>query len=87
MTPPTTTDARVVEGSDGMLLEIDGRIVPHYDATSVAFEEGHVVTGAAVRIDKYDVLLDICYKSQGVTPTTELSIRKSVAPSDEVERG
>ena len=50
MTPPTTTDAHVVEGSDGMLLEIDGRIVPNYDATMVLFEEGDVVTGAVVRI-------------------------------------
>src|ERR687890_279785 len=49
MTPPTTTsDARVVEGSDGMLLEIDGRIVPNYDATIVPFEEGDVVTGEEV---------------------------------------
>src|ERR671913_462437 len=59
MTPPTTTDAHVVEGSDGMLLEIDGRIVPNYDATMVLFEEGDVVTGAVVRIDKDEVLVDI----------------------------
>src|SRR5215216_4564945 len=58
MTPPTTTsDARVVEGSDGMLLEIDGRIIPNYDATIVPFEEGDVVTGAVVRIDKDEVLV------------------------------
>src|ERR1700754_2482721 len=88
MTPPTTTsDARVVEGSDGMLLEIDGRIVPNYDATIVPFEEGDVVTGAVVRIDKDEVLVDIGYKSEGVIPSNELSIRKTVKPSDEVELG
>src|SRR3712207_4388177 len=87
MTPPTTTDARVVEGSDGMLLEIDGRIVPNYDATIVPFEEGDVVTGAVVRIDKDEVLVDIGYKSEGVIPSNELSIRKSVNPSEEVELG
>src|ERR687895_215189 len=88
MTPPTTTsDARVVEGSDGMLLEIDGRIVPNYDATIVPFEEGDVVTGAVVRIDKDEVLVDIGYKSEGVIPSNELSIRKSVDPSEEVEIG
>jgi len=88
MTPPTTTaDARVVEGSDGMLLEIDGRIVPNYDATIVPFEEGDVVTGAVVRIDKDEVLVDIGYKSEGVIPSNELSIRKSVNPSEEVEIG
>jgi small subunit ribosomal protein S1 len=88
MTPPTTTsDARVVEGSDGMLLEIDGQIVPNYDATIVPFEEGDVVTGAVVRIDKDEVLVDIGYKSEGVIPSNELSIRKSVNPNEEVEIG
>src|SRR6201991_4610942 len=88
MTPPTTTsDARVVEGSDGMLLEIDGRIVPNYDATIVPFQEGDVVTGQVVRIDNDEVLVDIGYKSEGVIPSNELSIRKSVDPSDEVELG
>ncbi len=87
MTPPTTTDANVVEGSAGLLLEIDGQIVPNYDATMVLFEEGDVVTGAVVRIDKDEVLVDIGYKSEGVIPSNELSIRKSVDPSEEVEIG
>ena len=87
MTPPTTTDAHVVEGSEGLLLEIDGKIVPNYDATMVLFEEGDVVTGAVVRIDKDEVLVDIGYKSEGVIPSNELSIRKSVNPNEEVELG
>ncbi len=87
LTLPTPTDAKVVEGSDGMLLEIDGRIVPNYDATIVPFDEGDVVTGRVVRIDKDEVLIDIGYKSEGVIPNHELSIRKSVDPSDEVELG
>src|SRR6266545_1254401 len=80
-------DAKVVEGSDGLLLEIDGQIQPNYDATIVPFEEGDVVTGRVVRIDKDEVLVDIGYKSEGVIPSNELSIRKSVDPSDEVEMG
>jgi small subunit ribosomal protein S1 len=86
LTPPTS-DARVVEGSNGMLLEIDGQIVPNYDATMVLFDEGDVVTGAVVRIDKDEVLVDIGYKSEGVIPSNELSIRKSVNPAEEVEIG
>ena len=78
--PPPDTDAKIVEGSDGMLLEVDGRIVPNYDATIVPFEEGDVVTGRVVRIDKDEVLVDIGYKSEGVIPSGELSIRKSVDP-------
>jgi small subunit ribosomal protein S1 len=87
LTLPVIPDARVVEGSDGMLLEIDGRIVPNYDATIVPFEEGDVVTGKVVRIDKDEVLIDIGYKSEGVIPNNELSIRKSVDPHEEVELG
>lgn len=74
-------------GSDGLLLEIDGQIVPNYDATLVPFEEGDVVSGLVVRIDQDEVLVDIGYKSEGVIPMNELSIRKSVDPHDEVELG
>jgi small subunit ribosomal protein S1 len=79
--------ARVVDGSNGLLLEIDGQIVPNYDATFRAIEEGEVVTGHVVRIDKDEVLVDIGYKSEGVIPAGELSIRKSVDPHDEVHLG
>jgi len=81
------TPPRPVEGSDGLLIEIDGQIVPNYDATLVPFEEGDVVTGKVVRIDQDEVLVDIGYKSEGVILSNELSIRKSVDPSDEVELG
>jgi small subunit ribosomal protein S1 len=79
--------AKIVEGSDGLLLEIDGQIVPNYDATMRPFEEGEVVTGHVVRIDHDEVLVDIGYKSEGVIPANELSIRKAVDPHDEVTIG
>src|SRR6201991_140745 len=87
LTPPAISDARVVEGSDGVLLEIDGQIVPNYDAPIVPFEEGDVVTGKVVRIDQDEVLVDIGYKSEGVILANELTIRKSVDPADEVDLG
>jgi small subunit ribosomal protein S1 len=77
----------VVEGSNGLLLEVDGQIVPNYDATLRPIEEGEVVTGHVVRIDKDEVLVDIGYKSEGVIPVNELSIRKAVDPSEEVQLG
>src|SRR5438874_12588983 len=80
-------EARVVEGSNGLLLEVDGEIVPNYDATFRTIEEGEVVTGNVGRIDKDEVLVDIGYKSEGVIPAGELSIRKSANPADEVEMG
>ena len=57
-----------VEGSNGLLLEVDGHLVPNYAATIVSFEEGDVVSGKVVRIDKDEVLVDIGYKSEGVSP-------------------
>jgi small subunit ribosomal protein S1 len=88
-TDPQSTEstAKIVEGSNGLLLEVDGQIVPNYDATLTPFSEGDVVTGHVVRIDKDEVLVDIGYKSEGVIPANELSIRKSVDPKDEVEMG
>ncbi|HYN90551.1 MAG TPA: 30S ribosomal protein S1 [Thermoleophilaceae bacterium] len=83
----TVIPPRTVEGSGGMLLEIDGQIVPNYDATIVPFDEGDVVSGKVVRIDQDEVLVDIGYKSEGVIPMNELSIRKAVDPHDEVELG
>jgi small subunit ribosomal protein S1 len=83
----TLTQPKTVEGSDGLLLEIDGQIVPNYDATIIPFEEGDVVSGRVVQIDQDEVLVDIGYKSEGVIPLNELSIRKSVDPHDEVEMG
>src|SRR2546430_5271854 len=80
-------EARVVEGSNGLLLEVDGQIVPNYDATFRTIEEGEVVTGHVVRIDKDEVLVDIGSKSEGGVPGGELSIRKSVDPKDEVHLG
>ncbi len=76
-----------VPGSDGLLLEIDGKIVPNYEATLIAFEDGDVVQGEVVRIDRDEVLVDIGYKSEGVIPVHELSIRKNVNPADEVSLG
>jgi len=79
--------ATPVEGSNGLLLELDGKIFPNYDATITHFEEGEVVSGKVVRIDKDEVLLDIGWKSEGVIPAHELSIRRSVDPADEVSLG
>ena len=86
LTPPAPAGTPI-EGSGGLLLEIDGKIVPNYAATMVSFDEGDVVNGKVVRIDKDEVLVDIGYKSEGVIPSNELSIRKSVDPGDEVELG
>jgi small subunit ribosomal protein S1 len=74
-------------GDNNLMIEVDGKLVPNYDATIKPFEEGDVVSGEVVRIDKDEVLVDIGYKSEGVIPSTELSIRRSVDPAEEVSLG
>src|SRR5660397_116585 len=76
-----------LEGGEDLMIEVDGELVPNYDATMVTFEERDIVTGTVVRIDNDEVLVDIGYKSEGVIPVEELSIRKSVDPADEVSLG
>jgi small subunit ribosomal protein S1 len=79
--------AEAAGGSNDLLIEQDGQLVPNYDATIKPFTEGDVVSGEVVRIDKDEVLVDIGYKSEGVIPANELSIRRSVDPGDEVSLG
>ena len=65
----------------------DGEQIPNYEATFPTINEGEVVHGQVVRVDKDEVLVDIGYKSEGVIPVAELSIRRSVNPEDEVKLG
>ncbi len=57
------------------------------DSTIVEFDDGDLVSGTIVRIDRDEVLLDIGFKSEGVIPSRELSIRNAVDPSEVVELG
>src|SRR3990172_9029570 len=52
------------------------------ERTVVQLKEGTLVTGIIVRVDPAEVLVDIGYKSEGVIPAKELSIRNSVNPSE-----
>ena len=58
-----------------------------YAASMVAVEDGQIVTGSVVKVDRDEVLLDIGYKSEGVIPNRELSIRNEVDPSEVVSIG
>src|ERR671923_2265613 len=50
-------------------------------------KEGDIVDGEVVKIDRDEVLLDIGYKSEGVIPAKELSIRHDVDPNEVVSTG
>ena len=85
-TPMSTMEIPVLE--DGVWITgPDGELIPDYDATFPTINEGEVVHGTVVRVDKDEVLVDIGYKSEGVIPVSELSIRRSVNPADEVSVG
>ena len=51
------------------------------------FNDGDIVEGEVVKIDRDEVLLDIGYKSEGVIPSKELSIRHDVDPNEVVKVG
>src|SRR5439155_976168 len=51
------------------------------------FKDGDLVEGTVVKVDRDEVLLDIGYKSEGVIPVKELSIRQDVDPDQVVQVG
>ena len=57
------------------------------DGTINPFSDGDLVTGTIVKIDHDEVLLDIGFKSEGVIPSRELSIRKDIDPEEVVTMG
>jgi len=57
------------------------------DATIKNFNDGDIVEGVIVKVDKDEVLLDIGYKTEGVIPARELAIKHDVDPSEVVSVG
>ncbi|MEY2459416.1 MAG: small subunit ribosomal protein, partial [Acidimicrobiaceae bacterium] len=79
---PAYVPRQVVEDDlGGMSLE------EAYAASMVEVEDGQIVEGTVVKVDRDEVLLDIGYKSEGVIPARELSIRNDVDPSEIVSLG
>jgi small subunit ribosomal protein S1 len=57
------------------------------DKTIKYFNDGDIVEGTIVKVDRDEVLLDIGYKTEGVIPSRELSIKHDVDPADVVTVG
>src|SRR3989475_10600977 len=57
------------------------------DETIKYFNDGDIVEGTLVKVDRDEVLLDIGYKTEGVIPSRELSIKHDVDPHDVVKSG
>jgi small subunit ribosomal protein S1 len=88
----TETTEPTIEGDDYVFKTVveDDLDVSFEDAiaqTMVDFDDGDIVKGTIVKVDKDEVLLDIGYKSEGVIPARELSIRNDIDPSEVVSLG
>ncbi|MET9691156.1 30S ribosomal protein S1 [Streptomyces sp. NPDC006514] len=57
------------------------------DETIKYFNDGDIVDGVIVKVDRDEVLLDIGYKTEGVIPSRELSIKHDVDPNEVVKVG
>jgi small subunit ribosomal protein S1 len=62
-------------------------LIEALEASLRDFKDGDIVDGEVVKIDRDEVLLDIGYKSEGVIPSKELSIRHDVDPNEVVKVG
>jgi len=76
------TPRQIVENDLGTLS-----LEEAYSATMLDLQNGQLVEGTVVRVDKDEVLIDIGYKSEGVIPPRELSIRSGVNPTEVVSLG
>jgi small subunit ribosomal protein S1 len=65
----------------------DEDLLAAIDATIKYFNDGDIVEGTVVKVDRDEVLLDIGYKTEGVIPSRELSIKHDVDPEDVVSVG
>jgi small subunit ribosomal protein S1 len=86
MTDATENTTRTLTMKD-FFREENGEIVPVDESVLIDFKDGDIVEGEVVRIDKDEVLVDIGYKSEGLVPSSELTIRKGADPHDVVELG
>ena len=83
-TPEKTSTTPVVAINDIGTAE---EFLAAVDATIKYFNDGDLVEGIVVKVDRDEVLLDIGYKTEGVIPSRELSIKHDVDPGDVVSVG
>jgi small subunit ribosomal protein S1 len=62
-------------------------LIQAMEASLRDFKDGDIMEGEVVKIDRDEILLDIGYKSEGVIPSKELSIRHDVDPNEVVKVG
>ena len=85
--PMTDAEAAAYVPRQIVFNDLADKLDEAYSTTMVSIEDGQMVKGSVVRVDKDEVLLDIGFKSEGVIPSRELSIRNDVDPSEIVSLG
>jgi small subunit ribosomal protein S1 len=83
MSAPTRTAPQVAINDIGSAEDFLAAV----DQTIKYFNDGDIVEGVIVKVDRDEVLLDIGYKTEGVIPSRELSIKHDVDPNEVVEVG
>jgi small subunit ribosomal protein S1 len=81
--PPTSSTPQVAINDIGS----EEAFLAAIDETIKYFNDGDIVDGTIVKVDRDEVLLDIGYKTEGVIPSRELSIKHDVDPHDVVAVG
>jgi small subunit ribosomal protein S1 len=86
----TSTDAPARPATPQVAInDIGGKdeFLAAIDETIKNFDDGDIVEGIIVKVDRDEVLLDIGYKTEGVIPSRELSIKHDVDPNEVVKVG
>src|SRR6187549_2282762 len=83
MPSPSITSPQVAINDIGSAEEFLAAI----DATIKHFSDGDIVEAIIVKVDRDEVPLDIGYKTEGVIPSRELSIKHDVDPHEVVSVG
>lgn len=86
---PAAAETEVVATPD--VTELPDDITDDFEkaieATVLKFKEGDIVEGSIVSVDAEGAMVDVGYKSEGLIPGRELSIRNNVDPKDVVSVG
>jgi small subunit ribosomal protein S1 len=84
MATKTTAKPKQVAVND---IGTEEQFLAAVEATLKFFNDGDLISGTVVKIDRDEVLLDVGYKTEGVIPSRELSIRQDADPNDVVKVG
>jgi len=89
-TPTTSSDSPATNAAPQIAVNDIGSaedFLAAIDLTIKYFNDGDIVDGIIVKVDRDEVLLDIGYKTEGVIPSRELSIKHDVDPNEVVKVG